>query len=127
MLSRAVWGKTRSLTCAYWHKNELMLFLQKWCVHTERNSKPVQHFSRVRRSLEGIQSVFFSLSFTFEDGHQPCVCVSSLSFLPSSVKNCKHMVKTTNSFERIDRVLRAKERKCDSLSKNEQITHFTLC
>ena len=37
-------------------------------------------------------------------------------------KTVKNMVKTTNFFQQITRFVRAKEQKCDTFSKNEQIT-----
>ena len=46
--------------------------------------------------------------------------------LGKAVKNCQNMMKTTN-FRSNRSFLRVKERKCDSPSKNEPITHVTLC
>ena len=42
-------------------------------------------------------------------------------------KTIKNMIKTTNLFEWNTCFWRAKERKCNLLSKNQRITHVTLC
>ena len=107
MLSRAGWGKARSWACIG-TKISLCFSYKSGASKTERNSKPVQHFSRVRRSLEGIQSVFFSFLFFSCGGSS-----SQLRFLALASRwCCSAQLKTRSSRWHEHDFRRESERAC---------------